>query len=243
MPEKRCCAVDWINQFEAIAGSHPAFAVFLAFIGGFLAGFTPCSYPMIPITVAFIGGKSKGSRFHGFMLSSVYVLGLALVYSGLGAFAALSGNLFGSLSNSPWVHFTVGNICLFFGLASMEVFPLSPPAILNRLRVKDIPGHDVITSLLLGGASALMVSSCTTPILGVLLTIVAAKRDLFWGMSMLFAFAYGMGGLVILVGTFTGLLASLPRSGLWMRRVQKFFGLLMILAAEYFFIKTGEFWL
>ena len=160
MPEKRCCAVDWINQFEAIAGSHPAFAVFLAFIGGFLAGFTPCSYPMIPITVAFIGGKSKGSRFHGFMLSSVYVLGLALVYSGLGAFAALSGNLFGSLSNSPWVHFTVGNICLFFGLASMEVFPLSPPAILNRLRVKDIPGHDVITSLLLGGASALMVSSC-----------------------------------------------------------------------------------
>jgi thiol:disulfide interchange protein DsbD len=72
---------------------------------------------------------------------------------------------------------------------------------------------------------------------------VATKQDLVWGMGMLFAFAYGMGGLVILVGTFTGLLASFPRSGIWMRRVQRFFGLVMILASQYFFIKAGEFWL
>ena len=125
----------------------------------------------------------------------------------------------------------------------LDVVPMTPPAFLNRLKVKDLPGHDILTSIFLGGASALVVTTCTTPILGVLLTIVATRQDVIWGMSMLFAFSYGLGSLVIVVGTFTGLLAALPRSGIWMRRVQKSFGVLMILAAEYFFIKTGEFWL
>jgi thiol:disulfide interchange protein DsbD len=218
-------------------------AILLAFVGGILASFTPCSYPMIPITVAFIGGKTEGRRWRGFMLALFYVFGLAVVYSLLGAFAALTGQMFGSLTTNRWTYLVVGNICLFFGLATVGAIPLPPPAFLNRLRVKDMPGHDVMNSILLGGASALVVSTCTTPILGVLLTIVATQGKLLWGIGMLFAFAYGMGSLVILVGTFTGLLTSLPRSGIWMLRIQRFFGLIMILAAEYFFIKTGELWL
>lgn len=218
-------------------------AVLLAFVGGILASFTPCSYPMIPITVAFIGGKTEGRRWRGFVLAIFYVFGLAVVYSLLGAFAALTGQMFGSLTTNRWTYLAVGNICLFFGLATVGAMPLPPPAFLNRLRVKDMPGHDVMNSILLGGASALVVSTCTTPILGVLLTIVATQGKLLWGIGMLFAFAYGMGSLVIVVGTFTGLLTSLPRSGIWMLRIQRFFGLLMILAAEYFFIKTGELWL
>ncbi|NSW86400.1 MAG: sulfite exporter TauE/SafE family protein [Syntrophobacteraceae bacterium] len=218
-------------------------AILMSFGGGVLASFTPCTYPMMPITVAFIGGKARGSKWRGFVLSSFYVLGLAIVYSALGAFAALSGQLFGALTSNRWTYLVVGNICLVFGLAMLDVVPMTPPAFLNRLKVKDLPGHDILTSIFLGGASALVVTTCTTPILGVLLTIVATRQDVVWGMSMLFAFSYGLGSLVIVVGTFTGLLAALPRSGIWMRRVQKSFGVLMILAAEYFFIKTGEFWL
>ncbi|MFP5214120.1 MAG: cytochrome c biogenesis protein CcdA [Acidobacteriota bacterium] len=230
-----------MTQFEAIAQTRPILAILLAFVGGVLASFTPCTYPMMPITVAFIGSKAQGSRWRGFGLSVVYVLGLALVYASLGAFAALSGQFFGALTNNLWTYFFVGNVCLFFGLAMLEAVPLSPPAFLNKLQVQNVPGRDVFTSLLLGGTSALVVSTCTTPILGVLLTLVATRQDVAWGIGMLFAFAYGMGSLVILVGTFTGMLSSLPRSGVWMRRVQKVFGLLMIFAAEYFFIKTGEF--
>jgi len=235
--------VDLASQFHGIAVAHPSMAILLAFVGGILASFTPCSYPMIPITVAFIGGKTEGRRWRGFMLALFYVFGLAVVYSLLGAFAALTGQMFGSLTTNRWTYLVVGNICLFFGLATVGAIPLPPPAFLNRLRVKDMPGHDVMNSILLGGASALVVSTCTTPILGVLLTIVATQGKLLWGIGMLFAFAYGMGSLVILVGTFTGLLTSLPRSGIWMLRIQRFFGLIMILAAEYFFIKTGELWL
>ncbi|MGV8073301.1 MAG: cytochrome c biogenesis protein CcdA [Syntrophobacteraceae bacterium] len=235
--------MDFLANLEGVANTHPVLAIIMSFGGGILASLTPCSYPMIPITVAFIGGKAQGSRWRGFVLSLFYVFGLALVYSILGAFAALSGKLFGTLTANPWTYFFVGNVCLFFGLAMLEVVPLSPPAFLNRLQLRDLPGHDIITSILLGGASALVVSTCTTPVLAVLLTFVATGQSVVWGIGMLFAFAYGMGILVICVGTFTGLLTSLPRSGIWMRRVQKFFGLLMIFASEYFLIKTGELWL
>jgi thiol:disulfide interchange protein DsbD len=71
--------------------------------------------------------------------------------------------------------------------------------------------------------------------------MVAAKHQIALGVGMLFSFSVGLGALVIIVGTFTGLLTSLPRSGIWMLRVQRIFGVLMILAAEYFLIKTGEF--
>ena len=235
--------MEWMAQFESIARNSPGLAILLSFAGGVLASFTPCTYPMMPITVAFMGAKAHGSRMRGFILSLFYVLGLAIVYSALGAFAALSGQMFGALTASPWVFFAVGNMCIFFGLAMLDVFPLPAPAFMKRIQTKQFHGSDLFTSVVLGGASALVVSTCTTPVLGVLLTLVAAKQNLLWGMGMLFAFSFGLGALVIIVGTFTGLLTSLPRSGIWMRRVQKTFALLMILVAEYFFIKAGEYWL
>jgi cytochrome c-type biogenesis protein len=235
--------LEWVTHFEGIAREHHALALLLAYTGGVLASFTPCTYPMMPITVAFVGAKAHGSRWKGFILSFFYVFGLAVVYSALGAFAALTGELFGALTTNRWTYLVVGNICLVFGLAMLEVIPLTPPAFLNRIQVRNIKGHDILSSILLGGASALVISTCTTPILGVLLTIVATQQDMVWGVGMLFAFSFGIGSFVILLGTFAGLLTSLPRAGVWMRRIQKFFGLLMILAAEYFFIKTGELWL
>jgi thiol:disulfide interchange protein DsbD len=235
--------MEWINHFAEIVHGSLWLAIVLSFAGGVLASFTPCSYPMMPITVAFIGGKANGSKRRGFLLSVFYVLGLAIVYSTLAIFAALSGQLFGALTASPWVYLIVGNVCLFFGLVMLEAVPFATPGFLNNLKVTGFSRHDVFTSMILGGASALVVSTCTTPILGVLLALVAAKRQIELGVGMLFSFSIGLGTLVIAVGTFTGLLASLPRSGKWMLRVQKIFGLLMIIVAEYFLIKTGEFWI
>jgi thiol:disulfide interchange protein DsbD len=233
--------MEWLSHFDGVASSSPWLAILLSFAGGVLASFTPCTYPMMPITVAFIGGKANGSKRKGFLLSVFYVVGMSIVYSSLAVFAALSGQLFGSLTANPWVYLTVGNICLFFGLVMLEAVPLGPPGFLNKLKVAEFSGHDVVTSLILGGASALVVSTCTTPILGVLLTLVATGHKIVLGIGMLLSFSFGLGALVIVVGTFTGLLTSLPRSGIWMLRVQRVFGLLMILAAEYFLIKTGEF--
>jgi len=240
--------MEWISQLEktvalSVAHGSPWLAIALSFFGGVLASFTPCTYPMMPITVAFIGGKANGSKSRGLLLSVFYVLGMSIVYSTLAVVAALTGQLFGSMTANPWVYLVVGNICLFFGLVMLEAVPLTPPGFLNKLKVTGFSGHDVFTSMILGGASALVVSTCTTPILGVLLALVAAKHQIALGVGMVFSFSVGLGFLVVIVGTFTGLLTSLPRSGKWMLRVQRVFGVLMILAAEYFLIKTGGFWI
>ena len=235
--------VEWLNQFETIALNQPLLAVLVAFLGGVVAGFTPCTYPMVPIIVAFTGSKAQGNRLRGLSLSLSYVFGMALVYAALGAVAALTGRMFGTLTASPYVYLFVGNVCLLFGLVMLDAIPLPMPAFFSRLQVKALPGHDLVSSIVMGAVSALVISSCTTPILGVLLTLVASHQRVFWGMAMLFAFAYGMGSLVVLAGTFSGFLAALPRSGIWMRYVQRGFAVLMILAGEYFLIKTGELWL
>lgn len=235
--------MEWMQRFEAVAVNAPWLGVPLAFLGGVLAGFTPCTYPMIPITVAFIGSRAQGRRLKGFLLSLIYVSGMALIYSALGLMAALTGRLFGSLTMNPWVFLAVGNLCLCLALMMLEVIPLPSFGFFNRLQVRPMAGQDALSSFLVGGASALVMGPCTTPILGGLLTVVATGQQLLWGTLMLVAFAYGMGVLIILVGTFTGLLASLPRSGLWMRRIQRLFAVVMIGAAEYFFVKAGEMWL
>lgn len=235
--------MEWMNHFDSIIQNQPLLALAMAFGAGILTSFTPCTYPMLPITVAFIGTKAQGSRSRGFLLSSVYVLGLAIVYSALGAAAALSGRLFGTFTNNPWVYLLVGNVCVVFALIMLEVIPVRTPSWLGCIQVRDFACHDLLASLLIGGISALVVSSCTTPVLGVLLTLVATGQSVLFGMALLFLFAYGMGTLVILVGTFTGLLTSLPKSGVWMGRVQKIFAILMIIVAELFFVQAGELWI
>jgi len=77
-------------------------------------------------------------------------------------------------------------------------------------------------------------------VLGIILTYVGTKQNILFGIIMLFAFAFGLGFLLILIGTFTGLLTSLPKSGPWMVKIKQGFGILMILVGEYFLIKTGQ---
>ena len=117
-----------------------------------------------------------------------------IVYSALAVFAALTGQLFGALLASPWAYLIVGNVCLFFGLVMLEAVPLAPPGFLNNLKVAAFSGHDVFTSMILGGASALVVSTCTTPILGVLLAMVAAKRQIALGCTYGFLIFNRLGG-------------------------------------------------
>ncbi|HIC92272.1 MAG TPA: hypothetical protein EYP21_09505 [Syntrophaceae bacterium] len=227
------------NELANYITTAPLLAILLAFVGGVLTSFTPCTYPLIPITAGFIGARAT-SKLKGFSLSLFYVLGLAIVYSILGGIAALTGQLFGQVTTNPWGHFIVANLCLFFGLAMLDVFIIQPPQIFYRLQPRKIKGYNAISALFAGGISSLVAAPCTVPVLGILLTFVASHRNVTLGMFMLFFFAFGMGTLLILVGTFAGLLSSLPKSGKWQQRVKRFLALLMIGAAQYFLIRAGQ---
>lgn len=217
---------------------HPLFALAMVFAGGVAVSFTPCIYPIVPVTLGVIGARSAGARWRGFILSSVYVLGMALTYATLGAFAALSGKLFGQISSSPWTHLLVANLCLLFGLSMLDVFQL-PQLGLNAGPAQRGP-RGLVGVFLFGMVAGLIVGPCTAPVLGTLLVYVGTQQNLLYGFLLLLCFGYGVGFLLILLGTFTGLMTSLPRSGVWMERVKKTFGWGMLIVAEYLFIKTGE---
>ena len=229
-----------ISNFDYYLQFSPFVALLLSYAAGVFTSFTPCVYPIIPITIGFIGARGTGSRFKGFFLSLVYVLGLALVYAALGAFAALTGRLFGELSTHPLAYFIIANICIFFGLSMFDVVIIQVPAFLRNRQASMGNTRGLASIFLLGAASGFVVAPCTAPVLGTLLAFVGSKQNVIWGIALLFSFAMGMGFFVILLGTFAGLLSSLPKSGPWMVRVKYGLGILMIGAGEYFLIKMGQ---
>lgn len=228
-----------VSRFDIYLQGAPLLALLTAFAAGILTSFTPCVYPLIPITIGIIGAKSSTSRTKAFMLSLLYVLGLALVYASLGIFAALSGKFFGQISTNKWTYLVIGNFFLLFGLSMLDVFSLQI-TFLQNLNLGGKSSKGWLSAFIFGGISALVAGPCTTPILGALLAYVATKQNIILGFFMLFLFALGMGFLLIIVGTFTGMLSALPKSGSWMVTVKKSFGFFMIALGEYFIIKAGQ---
>ncbi|MDD4954053.1 MAG: cytochrome c biogenesis protein CcdA [Candidatus Omnitrophica bacterium] len=202
-----------------------------AFLGGVGLSLTPCVYPLIPVTAGYIGASSAGSRLKGLSLSLVYVTGIAITYSLLGLFASLTGTLFGRVSSHPLTYILVGVLIVLFGLSMGNLFNIHFPRIIKPLEFKKISYFSVFV---LGLSSGLVVAPCVTPVLGSILLHLAAKKDLLYGATLLLSFAYGMGLILILVGTFSGLLANLPKSGKWMAYIQKIFSLLLLAAGAYF---------
>lgn len=214
---------------------------FSAFFGGVLVSFSPCVYPLIPVTLSFIGAKeaqAEASGLKGLFFSLIYVLGLAVTYSVLGLIASLTGRLFGQISTHPVSFLIVGNACIIAGLAFLEVFHIHFTKIALQNKVKRKGGY--LAAFLFGLTSGLVVGPCTAPALGTALVYVASKQNVLYGASLLFVFAYGVGFLLILVGTFSSFVLSLPKPGHWLVRMKKMCGYSLIVIGEYFLIKAGR---
>lgn len=209
-----------------------------AFLGGVLVSFSPCVYPLVPITLGFIGVKAGSSRLKGLILSLVYVFGIAVTYSILGLIASFTGRLFGQISSHPISFFIIGNACIIAGLSFFDIININFTGI--RLQNKIKMKGDMLSVFLLGLASGLIAGPCTAPALGTILLYVATKQNIFYGASLLFVFAYGMGFLLILVGTFSSFFMNLSRSGIWLARLKKLSGFILLGIGEYFLIKAGR---
>ncbi len=209
-----------------------------AFLGGVLVSFSPCVYPLVPVTLGFIGVKAGGSHLRGLILSLVYVLGLAVTYSILGLIASLSGRLFGEISSNPISFLIIGNACILSGLSFFDIFSISFTSIhlQNKFKMKG----DILSVFLLGLVSGLIAGPCIAPALGTILVYVASKQNIFYGASLLFVFAYGMGFLLILTGTFSAFFVNLAPSGVWLMRLKKLSGIILLGIGEYFLIKAGR---
>ncbi|MFA5062897.1 MAG: cytochrome c biogenesis protein CcdA [Candidatus Omnitrophota bacterium] len=201
-----------------------------AFAGGVLVSLTPCIYPLIPVTVFYISSKSGSSQARGFGLSLIFVTGLAVTYSVLGLIASLGGKIFGVISANPLTLIIVGLIILLFGISMLlDLFNLSwqgPRA--------DTAKKGYFSTFLLGASAGLVASPCLTPALASILAYVSTKRNIIFGMSLLMVFAYGMGLVLILAGTFSSILINLPKLGKWAVYVKRAGSLIIMVLGAYF---------
>jgi cytochrome c-type biogenesis protein len=224
---------------EALSAS-PLAAVAVLFGAGLLTSLTPCVYPMIPITASIIAGTSRGGqpRSRTVGLTLTYAVGLALLYAILGAVAGVSGQLFGTVSASPWARLAIGNVLVLFALTMLDVLPVPVPRrLLEYASSRDGGSYGAV--FVMGAMSGVVAAPCGAPAFAVVLTWVAATNAGLMGFVYLFVFSLGMTALLVAVGLFSGTLALLPRSGRWMVWVKRAAALLMFGMAEYYFIIAG----
>lgn len=229
-----------LTGLETTLRDEPLLAVPLLFAAGLATSLTPCVYPMIPITAGILGGAGAASRSRGLtaVLTFAYVAGLALVYSLLGLLAGLTGTLFGTVSSNPWAYFAMANLLLLFGLAMLEVVPVSAPRRLAEWAAR-LTGDSVGGVFVMGAASGLVAAPCGAPAFAAVLTFVAATRSAALGLLYLLVFSLGLTALLVVVGLFSGVVASLPRAGRWTLWVKRGGGVMLIAMAEYYLVKMG----
>ncbi len=208
-------------------------ALGLAFITGLLLSFSPCTYPMIPITVSIFAGQER-SIGRGFVLSLFYVTSMAVVYGIMGMVVSLVGGVFGAWLASPGVVVAIAIIFVIFSLSMFGLYEIQVPSTLRQKLGARKGGGGVFGVIVLGVVAALVVSPCVGPFVAGILLYIATHGSPVVGFLVLFVFAIGLGTLYMLIGTFSTAANKLPRSGEWMESVKKFFGFVLLLMALYF---------
>ncbi|MFN7453685.1 MAG: protein-disulfide reductase DsbD [Pseudobdellovibrionaceae bacterium] len=224
---------DW--NFEHAFSQGLFWTFVFVFIFGILTSFTPCIFPMIPITLAVLGREAHTrSKWQNAAVAHLYVFGIALTYALLGVFAASTGALFGSFMSHPLV---LGFMCFIFfamALSMFGLFDLNPPQFIqNYLAHRKSSGY--LGVFITGVLAGVVASPCVGPVLVAILTYVAKTQNVTLGFWLLFVYALGLGQLFILLGLFSSLTKKLPRSGPWMEGIKHFFGVLMMGGFFYFF--------
>ncbi len=217
---------------QLIAGRGFLLTLFFVFLGGLALNLTPCVYPLIPITISYFVGQASDRISKSFLLALVYVLGMALTYSALGVLAAMTGGLLGASLQNPVVVIIIAAIFLVFAASMFGAFEIRVPMFLTRLAGGSRQG--MVGSLIMGLTVGIVAAPCIGPFVLSLLTYVAAKGDPVVGFVMFFTLSLGLGLPFLVLGTFSGLVQTLPRSGEWMAWVKKVFGVVMVGVAVYF---------
>ena len=203
----------------------------IAFGFGLAAIFTPCVFPMIPITVSFFLNKQSESRVGSILQALVFSLGIVVLFSTLGLVTTAILGPFGTvqLGSNPWVNGFITLVFLAFGLSLLGAFEIAiPSSVLTRVDRASARGGFVGT-LIMGLTFSLTAFACVGPFVGTLLagSISAGGWKPLAGML---AFASGLALPFFGLAVFPSYLKRLPRSGNWMVRVKIVLGFVILAA-------------
>lgn len=190
---------------EMIAGNiwlAPLFAL----IAGVLTAFTPCSLSSVPLVISYVGGTAQRETKKAFKLSLVFSLGMAVTFTTLGVLASLLGQLM--QGTGTWWYILLGVLMVLMALQTWEIFNFIPAT--NAVSKSTKRGY--IGAFLAGILGGLFSSPCATPVLIVLLAMVANEGNLIWGILLLLLYSLGHSILVLAAGTSIGFVQKLSAS-------------------------------
>jgi cytochrome c-type biogenesis protein len=211
--------MTFLDNIEQIVATYPLLAFGAVFLAGVISSASPCVLATIPLVIGFVGGYADGDRWKAFRYSLAFILGLSLTFTAFGAAAGLLGTMFGTLGG--WWYVAAGTVALVMGGQMMGFYEIRLP-VRHDYRPKQ---GGIIGSFLLGLFFGVVSSPCATPVLVVILTLVATKREVLYGVALLFTYALGHTLLMLVAGTFTGFVEGFVKArgvanfSLWARRV------------------------
>ena len=218
------------QHLAGLLGSSRLLALALFFLGGLAVAFTPCVLPMIPILSGLIaGGGTRATPRRAFALSLAYVIGASAVYAAVGVVAGLVGTNLQAWLQQPLVVWAMALLFVALALSMFGFFELQLPA---RWQTRLAGASDrqragsLLGAAVMGLLSALIVTSCVTPVLVAGVLYISQSGSPLFGALALFLFGLGMGVPLIAFGVAAG--ALLPRAGAWMNTVKAVFGVLFL---------------
>ncbi len=203
----------------------------VAFGFGLAAIFTPCVFPMIPITMSFFLGQGSTSRGAAVRQALTFCVGIVVLFTaiGFGLSAALGPFAVVQMASSPWVNGVICVVFFVFGLSLLGAFEITlPTGLLTKLNMASTRGG-LLGTLLMGLTFCLASFACVGPFMGTLLAASVGGDRLQPVLGML-AFSTALSSPFFLLALFPSFLQRLPRSGGWMSRVKVVLGFLVLAA-------------
>jgi len=198
--------------------------------------FTPCVFPMIPITVSFFLKQSEKKHHNALLSAAVYSLTIVFV---LAAAVLLLGKVIIDLANNPWLNLGLGAVLIFFALSLFGMYEIELPSGLARFTAAREGKGGYAGAFFMALTFTITSFTCTGPFLGPLL--VAAKESQLGLDKLVFgALAYSatFAAPFFLLAMFPRLLKTLPKSGSWLNAVKVVMGFLELAAALKFLGNT-----
>lgn len=223
---------QWLEMLSSAINANIWLAPLLALLAGILTSFTPCSLSSIPLVIGYVGSTGAQDTRRAFRLSVVFAIGMAVTFTVLGTAASLLGRLMHGTGS--WWYLALGVLMILMALQIWEIFNFIPSTYLISKNTK----RGYIGAFLAGVLGGFFSSPCATPVLVVLLAIVAKEGSLIFGIVLLLLYAIGHSVLVLIAGTSMGFVQKISASeryGKASNVLKIFMGFVILLIGLYMF--------
>lgn len=205
----------------------------IALVAGFLTSLMPCCISTLPLIIGYVSTSEDQSKKRSLKISLMFSLGMTITLTVIGVLAAFATIFMGQIAGNWWNIF-LAVIMVLMTLQIWEVINIIPST--NAVTKAKKRGY--IGALIAGLLSGLFSSSCSTPVLIALFTIIASSDNLILGIVLLLFYSAGNSILSIVAGVSTGALNRItknPAYGKLSVVIKVFLGILMLLFALYLF--------